>query len=62
MMGEDSPLAKPHGIRVRSKERHAAGASGISLRLSALVSHRGDVLSLMSESQMKRVNECRFLS
>ena len=42
-------MAKPHGICVRSKKRHAAGASGVSLRFAAMVSQGGDGLSPMSE-------------
>ena len=36
------PLAKSHGIRVGSQERHAARTSGVSLRFTALVSQRAD--------------------
>lgn len=39
------PLAKPHGIGVRSEERHAARTSGVSLRFTALISQRADGLS-----------------
>lgn len=39
------PLAKPHGIRVWSKEGHAAGTSVVSLRFTALISQRVDRLS-----------------
>ena len=44
------PLAKPHGICVRSKKRHAAGASGVPLRFTAMVSQGGGGLSPMSET------------
>ena len=42
-------MAKPHGICVRSKKRHAAGASGVSLRFAIMVSQGGDGLWPMSE-------------
>lgn len=36
------PLAKPHGICIGSKERHAAGTFGDLLRVTVLVSQGAD--------------------
>ena len=60
------PLAKPHGVGVGGEKRHAAGTSGVSLRLATLVSQRADRLSQKSErpdyeGKKARALSCRLL-
>lgn len=55
-------MTKPHGIRIRSEERHAAGTSGISIRFNALVSQRADGLSPVFEKLDSKIKEGRAFS
>ena len=43
-------MAKPHGISIWREKRHSAGTSGVSLRLTALVSQGDGRLSPVSET------------
>lgn len=47
-------MAKPHGIRVGSEKGHAGGASGVPLRLTALVSQRADGLWPFSKKLVEK--------
>lgn len=54
-------MAKPHSIRVGSKKRHAAGAPGVCLRFTALVSQGADGLSPIREKPDRERKGCLSL-